>query len=52
MGHSKKVLRGKFVSMQYYLRKEEKTQMNNITLQLKHKEKKEQCPKLVERKKS
>ena len=33
---AKAVLRGKFISIQSYLGKEEKTQMNNITLHLKH----------------
>ena len=36
VGHrKKKVLRGKFVTVQAYLRKQEKSQMNNLTLHLK-----------------
>ena len=38
--------------MQTYLRKQEKLQINNVTLHLKELEKEEQNPKLVEGKKS
>ena len=31
----KAVLRGKFIAMQAYLKKQEKSQINNLTLQLK-----------------
>ena len=51
MGHSKAVLRGKFTATQSYLRKEEKAQINNVTLLLKNLQKEEQSPKLVEGKK-
>ena len=37
MGH----LRGKFIAIQAYLKKQEKSQINNLTLQLKQLEKKE-----------
>ena len=53
---AKAVLRGKFIAIQYYLKKQEKSQINNLTLHLKQFEKKEQQqkkpPKLVEGKKS
>ena len=49
---AKAVLRGKFLSIQSYLRKQEKTQVNNLTLHLTHPEKNRQSPKLVEEKKS
>ena len=32
----KAVLRGKFVAIQAYLKKQEKSQINNLTLHLKH----------------
>ena len=32
----KAVLRGKFIAMQAYLKKQEKSQINNLTLHLKH----------------
>ena len=35
----KAVMRGKFIAIQSYLRKEEKTEINNLTLNLKHTEK-------------
>ena len=48
---AKAVLRGKFIAIQSYLRKEEKTQINNLTLHLKHLEKEEQTkPKISRRK--
>ena len=47
------VLRGKFREIQAYLKKQEKSQINNLTLHLKELEKEEQTnPKLVEGKKS
>ena len=35
----KAVLRGKFIALQAYLKKQEKSQINNLTLQLKQLEK-------------
>ena len=50
---AKAVLRGKFIAIQSYLKKQEKHQLDNLTLHLKQLEKEEQKPtKLVERKKS
>ena len=49
---AKAVLRGKFIAVQSYLRNEEKIQISNLTLDLKHLVKEEQSPKLVEGKKS
>ena len=51
---AKAVLRGKFIAIQSYLRKQEKSQINNLTLHLKQLEKEEQkkTPKLAEGKKS
>ena len=37
----KAVLRGKFIAMQSYLKKQEKSQINNLTLHLKQLEKEE-----------
>ena len=53
----KAVLRGKFIAIPSYLRKQEKSQINNLTLHLKQLEKEEQQklkknPKLAEGKKS
>ena len=49
---AKAVLRGKFIAIQAYLRKQEKSQINNLTLHLKELEKEEQTkPKVVEGKK-
>ena len=49
----KAVLRWKFIAIQSYLKKQEKSQINNLTLHLKQLEKEEQkIPKLVEGKKS
>ena len=46
---AKAVLRGKFTSIQAYLRKQEKYQINNLTLYLRELEKEEQTnSKLVE----
>ena len=41
MGHVKAVLRGKFIAIQAYLKKQEKSQINNLTLHLKQLEKEE-----------
>ena len=49
---AKAVLRGKFLAIQAYLKKQEKSQINNLTLHLEELEKEEQNPKLVEGKKS
>ena len=37
---AKAVLRGKFIAIRAYLKKQEKSQINNLTLQLKEQEKK------------
>ena len=47
----KAVLRGKFIEIQSYLRKEDKTQINNLTLHLKHLEKEEQTSPKINRRK-
>ena len=48
---AKAVLRGKFIAIQAYLKKQEKSQINNLTLHLKKLEKQEQTkPKLSRRK--
>ena len=45
----KAVLRGRFIAVQAYLKKQGKNQINNLTLHLKQLEKEEQkSPKLVE----
>ena len=50
---AKAVLRGKFISIQSYLKKQETSQINNLTLNLKQLEREEQKhPKLAEGKKS
>ena len=48
----KVVLRGKFIVIQSYLKKQEKHQIDNLTLHLKQLEKEEKNTKLVEGKKS
>ena len=49
----KAMLRGRFIAIQAYLKKQEKSQINNLTLHLKQLEKEEmKTPRLVERKKS
>ena len=49
---AKAVLRGKYIAMQAYLKKKEKSQINTLTLHLKEAEKEEeQKTKLVEGKK-
>ena len=47
----KAVLRGRVIATQAYLKKQEKNQINNLTLHLKQLEK-EEIPELVEGKKS
>ena len=48
---TKAVLRGKFIAIQAYLKKQEKSQINNLTLHLKELEKEEQTiPKVSRRK--
>ena len=51
---AKAVLRGKIIAIQSYLKKQEKHQIDNLTLHLKQPEKEEEkrIPKLVEGKKS
>ena len=44
------VLRGKFIVIQSYLKKQEKHQIDNLTLHLKQLEKEEQPPKISRRK--
>ena len=52
-GAAKAVIRGKIRAIQSYLKKQEKSQINNLTLYLKQLEKKnKQNPKLVEGNKS
>ena len=48
---AKAVLRGKFIAIQSYLKKEEKSQINNLTLHLKELEKEEQTKPKVSRRK-
>ena len=49
---AKAVLRGKFIAIQSYLKKQEKSQINNLTLHLKELEKEKQTkPKVSRRKK-
>ena len=48
---AKAVLRGKFIAIRAYLKKQEKSQINNLTLHLKELEKEEQTkPKFSRRK--
>ena len=48
---AKAVLRGKFIAIQSYLKKQEKSQINNLTIHLKQLEKEEQRkPKISRRK--
>ena len=50
---AKAVLRGKFIAIQSYLKKQETSQINNLTLHIKELEKEEQKnPKVAEGKKS
>ena len=48
---AKAVLRGNFIAIQAYLRKQEKSQINNLTLHLKQLEKEEQIKPKVSRRK-
>ena len=48
---AKAVLRGKFIAIQSYLKKQEKSQINNLNLQLKELEKEEQTKPKVSRRK-
>ena len=47
---AKAVLRGKFIAIQSYLKKQEKHQIDNLTLYLKQLEKEEEKPKISRRK--
>ena len=47
---AKAVLRGKFIAVQSYLKKQENRQRDNLTLHLKQLEKEEQKPKIRRRK--
>ena len=49
---AKAVLRGKFIAIQSYLKKQETSQLNNLTLHLKQLEKEQKPPKLADGKKS
>ena len=51
MGCRKAVLRGKFIAIQSYLKKQEISQINNQTLHLKQLEKEEQKPPKVSKRK-
>ena len=48
---AKAVLRGKFIAIQSYLKKQEKHQIDNLTLHLKQLEKEEQKPPKISRRK-
>ena len=48
---AKAVLRGKFIAIQSYLRKQQKSQINNLTLHLKQLEKEKQTKPKVSRRK-
>ena len=45
----KAVLRGKFIAIEAYLKKQEKSQINNLTLHLKQLEKEEKNPRVSRR---
>ena len=49
---AKAVLRGKFIAIQSCLKKQEKSQINNLTIHLKQLEKEQKKTKLAEGKKS
>ena len=51
MGHRKAVLSRKFLAIQSHLKKQEKSQINNLTLHLKQLEKEEQRKPKVSRRK-
>ena len=48
---AKALLRGKFITIQFYLKKQEKSQINNLTLHLKQLEKEDQRKPKVNRRK-
>ena len=48
---AKAVIRGKFIGIQYYLKKEEKHRIDNLTLHLKQLEKEEQKNHKISRRK-
>ena len=48
---AKAVLRGKFIAIQPYLKKQEKSQVSNLTLHLKQLEKKQQTKPILSRRK-
>ena len=48
---AKAVVRGKFIAIQSYLKKQEKSQINNLSLHLKQLEKEEQAKPKVSRRK-
>ena len=48
---AKEFLRGKFIAIQFYLRKQEKFQINNLSLHLKQVKKEEQTKSKVSRRK-
>ena len=51
VGHCKAVLRGRFIAIQAYLKNQEKSQINNLTLHLKQLEKEEMKNPRVSRRK-
>ena len=51
MGHCKSVLRERFIAIKAYLKKQEKSQINNLTLHLKQLEKEEMMNPRVSRRK-
>ena len=51
MGCSKNILRGKFIAIQAYVKKQEKSEINNVTLYLNKLEKEEQTKPQVSRRK-
>ena len=46
----KAILRGKFIAIKAYLKKQEKSQLNSLTLHLKELEKEQTKPKVIRRK--
>ena len=51
MGTAKAILRGKFMAIQSYLKKQEKSQMNKLMLHIKQLDKEEQAKPKVSRRK-
>ena len=51
MGHCKAVLRGRFIALQAYLKKQEKSQINNLTVHLNELEEEEMKNPRVSRRK-